>query len=191
MGSKFSLKHQVFRISTATCNSYTHKVIPPEEDAPILSAPTSISLDEPTVVWLEGTLTHALLDSCSLTIAVGEESILTANIKSDGTWKALVDISDYTQSLEIQTIAECGKFTPKSDTVVTQILLEDSGDDADGDGIQVLKLMSERLRCIRWLVIYRSKYQDNDGCHDLEEDFDDDNDGILDEQTLVLHHLVG
>ena len=87
-------------------------------------APTSISLDEPTVVWLEGTLTHALLDSCSLTIAVGEESILTATINHDGTWKALVDLSDYTQSLEIQTIAECGKFT-QSDTVVTQILLED------------------------------------------------------------------
>ena len=164
---------------------HTIKVIPPEEDAPILSAPTSISLDEPTVVWLEGTLTHALLDSCSLTIAVGEESILTGNIKSDGTWKALVDLSDYTQSLEIQTVAECGKFTPKSDTVVTQILLEDSGDDADGDGIQDSEDSCPNGYGVSdgWSSTAASD-QDNDGCHDLEEDLDDDNDGIFDEQDL-------
>ena len=161
------------------------KVIPPDEDAPILTAPVSIPLEEASVIWFEGTLTHAQLDSCTLKISLGEGSQFNGIIKDDGSWRVLLDLTEFTQSLEIQSVAECGDFTLKSDAVVTQVIIQDAGDDADGDGIT-----DSDDRCPNgygasdgWSSTLTSD-QDNDGCHDLEEDLDDDNDGILDINDL-------
>ena len=164
---------------------HTITIIAPEEEAPILWAPVMLSLEEPSVIWFEGNVVHSALSTCSLMIHYGEEMSKTGIVKDDGTWKTLLDLSEVTDSFEIRTVVECGNDSLKSDTVTTQVLVEHSGDDADGDGILDLD-----DRCPNgygasdgWSSTNASD-QDNDGCHDFEEDFDDDNDGILDHLDL-------
>jgi len=165
--------------------THTISVSPVDEDAPILSAPVFVEIGEQRLIWFEGTVTHANIATCTLKINFDENSMKSAVVKDDGTWKTLLDLSESESSFEILTVVECGEFTPKNDSVVSQILFENQGDDSDGDGIP-----DEEDRCPNgygvadgWTSTPASD-QDQDGCHDLQEDNDDDNDGVSDDFDL-------
>ena len=164
---------------------HSMSITPPTEEAPILSAPVLISLEELSAIWFEGTVNHSALASCTLQILYGPDISKSANVKDDGSWKVLLDLSETPDVLEIQTVVECGIYTLKSDTVMTQVLVMYTGDDADGDGIWDLndRCPNGHGASDGWSPSIASD-QDNDGCHDFEEDLDDDNDGILDESDL-------
>ena len=164
---------------------HTITIIPPIEDAPVLSAPVIIPLEEPSIIWFEGSVAHNSLSTCSLAVNYGFGQSKSANVLDDGTWKVLLDFSEISESITIETVVECGEFDPKSDTFSTQVVLENSGGDSDGDGI-----LDVNDRCPNghgesdgWGSTVASD-QDNDGCHDLEEDLDDDNDGVVDDFDL-------
>lgn len=164
---------------------HTISIISPDEEAPILSAPVLLSVEEPSVIWFEGSVVHSALSTCSLMIDYGEDMSTSGTVKDDGTWKLLLDFSELTDSFEIRTVVECGEYASKSDTVTTQVVVDNSGNDADGDGI-----VDENDLCLNgygasdgWSSTSASD-QDNDGCHDLEEDLDDDNDGVMDDLDL-------
>ena len=157
----------------------------PDEDAPVLSAPITFSLNEDTVIWFEGSVNHSALSSCTLLINYGAGLSKAGNVKDDGTWKVLLDLSEVTDFLEIETVVECGEYTRMSDTVTTQVVTDSAGDDADGDGILDLHdLCPNGYGAADGWNPSSASDQDNDGCHDFEEDLDDDNDGILDVSDL-------
>ena len=160
---------------------HTISVLAPNEDAPILSAPVLLSLDEPTVIWFEGSVNHSAISTCRLQIEYGIGLSKSGNVKDDGNWKILLDLSDMADVLEIQTVVECGEYSRISDTATTQVRIEYSGDDPDGDGIPGLEDQCPNGygEADGWKSSISSD-QDNDGCHDFVEDLDDDNDGILD-----------
>ena len=164
---------------------HTITVVFPEEDAPILSAPVTLSLNEATVIWFEGSVNHSALSSCTLQMNYGAGLSKAGNVKDDGTWKVLIDLSEVIDSLEIETVVECGEYTRMSDTVTTQVVIDSSGDDADGDGIpDINDLCPNGYGAADGWNPSNASDQDNDGCHDFEEDLDDDNDGILDVSDL-------
>ncbi|MCP2505333.1 MAG: MSCRAMM family adhesin SdrC, partial [Candidatus Poseidoniaceae archaeon] len=164
---------------------HTFSVVFPEEDAPILSAPITLPLNEATVIWFEGSVNHSSLSSCTLQLNYGAGLSKAGNVKEDGTWKVLIDLSEVADFLEIQTIVECGEYTRMSDTVTTQVVIDSTGDDADGDGIPDLNdLCPNGYGASNGWSPSSASDQDNDGCHDFEEDLDDDNDGILDVSDL-------
>ncbi len=162
--------------------THTVSIVAPNEDAPILVAPVLLSLEQQSVIWLEGTVIHTSLSTCVLQASFLEETSVTANFNDDGSWKILLDLSESSGSLEIVSVVECGEFNKKTDMVTTQIFIENAGDDTDGDGI-----LDENDQCPSgygatdgWTSTVASD-QDNDGCHDLQEDPDDDNDGVIDD----------
>ena len=155
--------------------SQTVTVIAPVEEAPILVAPVIITLEEPSVIWFEGSLEHSSISTCTVKVTSLGNIKVTSAFNNYGNWSILLDLSEANENIEIVSVAECGEYTISSDTVTTQIILENAGEDADGDGI-----IDESDQCPNgygaadgWLSTPASD-QDNDGCHDLQEDLDDD-----------------
>ena len=162
--------------------SQTVTVIAPVEEAPVLVAPVAITLEEPSVIWFEGSLEHSSISTCTVKVTFLGNVKGTSSFNDFGMWSILLDFSETNENFEIITVAECGQYTSMSDTVTTQVTLENTGEDADGDGI-----VDANDRCPNgygaaegWLSTPASD-QDNDGCHDLQEDLDDDNDGVMDD----------
>lgn len=165
-------------------------VTAPIESAPVLQAPVREVLEEPNLLWFEGTLTHDNLPSCELEYSVSDGSSGAITIKQDGSWKVLLDFTEIESSMTITTVAQCGEFTPLSDTTSTLVLLEGGGEDADGDGV-----LDSADRCPNgigesegWKSNQNSD-KDGDGCRDNDEDNDDDNDGVVDQHDLCPDSL--
>ena len=161
--------------------SHTIQVMPPEELAPVLSAPVREVLEEPNLLWFEGTLTHDDIDTCTMGYSVSDGSSGSIVVKADGTWKVLLDFTEIETTMTITTSATCGQFESLSDTTGTLVILEGGGADADGDSIPD---SSDRCpdgigEADGWKSNANSD-KDDDGCRDNDEDDDDDNDGVLD-----------
>ena len=160
-------------------------VTPPDEPAPILTTPSRLVLEEPNVVWFEGSVDHPFLDSCTVTYTISDGNDGSIALNADGAWKILVDFTEATESHTITTLANCGRFATASDTAATQVIIEGAGDDQDGDGVQ-----DANDRCPTGIGAddgWQSTTAtdgDQDGCRDNDEDEDDDNDGIVDTYDL-------
>ena len=160
-------------------------VTPPDEPAPILTTPSRLVLEEPNVVWFEGSVDHPFLDSCTVSYTISDGNDGSIALNADGAWKILVDFTEATESHTITTLANCGRFATASDTSATQVIIEGAGDDQDGDGVQ-----DANDRCPTGIGAddgWQSTMAtdgDQDGCRDNDEDEDDDNDGIVDTYDL-------
>ncbi len=166
---------------TVATITHTIEVLPPEELAPVLTAPVREVLEEPNLLWFEGTLSHEGIETCTMEYSISDGSSGSIVVKSDGTWKVLLDFTEIESTMTITTSATCGQFEPLSDTTGTLVILEGGGADADGDSIQ-----DSKDRCPNgigeaegWKSNANSD-KDDDGCRDNDEDDDDDNDGVLD-----------
>ena len=62
-------------------------VMPPDEDAPILTTPARIVLEEPNVVWFEGSVDHRYVDSCSVTYTITDGNDGALGLNEEGAWK--------------------------------------------------------------------------------------------------------
>ena len=160
-------------------------VTAPEEAAPIITTPARLVLEEPNVVWFEGSVDHQYLDSCSVSYTITDGNDGSVALNAEGAWKVLIDFTEATESHTITTLAACGRFSSASDTSTTQVLIEGAGDDEDGDGIQ-----DANDRCPSGIGADEGWQStpatdgDQDGCRDNDEDEDDDNDGIVDTYDL-------
>lgn len=160
--------------------AHTMAILAPVEGAPILLAPALIVKEELGLFWISGSIAHDNLDSCSLDYADNNEQG-QVTVKADGTWKLLIEVVEGDSERLITFVASCGKWTLLSDTSTTTILVENTGTDADGDGIE-----DENDNCpngfgeVEGWLSSNSEDIDSDGCRDRDEDEDDDGDGIDD-----------
>ena len=153
--------------------SWEIEILPPNENNVILSADTLIELAAPRPYVIKGDLIHSNLESCT----VSSDSY-TADVSSDGTWEIPLGIVE--QNVIVQLTAECGIWTTSYDSRTVQITIAE-GNDADGDGIEndVDNCPNGYGEQQGWSSNAVTD-SDSDGCHDEEEDLDDDGDGILD-----------
>ncbi|MDP6362217.1 MAG: peptide-N-glycosidase F-related protein [Candidatus Poseidoniaceae archaeon] len=170
--------------------THTIEVVEPVAQAPVLNAPVREILEEPNLLWFEGSVEHQDLDTCTMEYSVSDGSSGSISIKEDGSWKVLLDFTEIEDTMTVTTVATCGKFTQLSDTTGTLVMLEGGGADADGDGIQ-----DTTDRCPNGIgeaegwKSNQNTDKDDDGCRDVDEDDDDDNDGVLDLHDLCPDSL--
>lgn len=161
------------------------EVIAPVEAAPILSVPSRIVLEEPNLIWFEGSVQHAAVESCSLSYTVSNGNEGNIALDEVGAWKLLLDFTEATQSHTITTQADCGLYAASSDTTTTQVIIEGAGDDDDGDGVQdAADRCPSGIGANEGWQSTQATDGDQDGCRDNDEDDDDDNDGIVDTYDL-------
>ncbi|DAC55918.1 MAG TPA: hypothetical protein D7I11_02140, partial [Candidatus Poseidoniales archaeon] len=161
------------------------EVIAPLEAAPILSVPSRLVLEEPNLMWFEGSVQHSAVESCSLSYTVSNGNEGNIALDEVGAWKLLLDFTEATQSHTITTQADCGLYTATSDTTITQVIIEGAGDDADGDGVQdATDRCPSGIGANEGWQSTQATDGDEDGCRDNDEDDDDDNDGIVDTYDL-------
>ena len=158
---------------------------PPDEPAPVLTVPNRLVLEEPNVLWFEGSVNHLYVDSCTVSYSITDGNDGTMALNENGAWKFMMDFTEATTSHTITTTANCGRFSTSSDTATTQVLIEGAGDDEDKDGIQNVydRCPSGIGESDGWRSTTTTD-GDQDGCRDDDEDDDDDNDGILDQHDL-------
>ena len=158
---------------------------PPDEPAPVLTVPNRLVLEEPNVLWFEGSVNHLYVDSCTVSYSITDGNDGTMALNENGAWKFMMDFTEATASHTITTTANCGRFSTSSDTATTHVLIEGAGDDEDKDGIQNVydRCPSGIGESDGWRSTTTTD-GDRDGCRDDDEDDDDDNDGILDQHDL-------
>ena len=160
-------------------------VNPPNEPAPILTVPNRMVLEEPNVIWFEGSVSHLYVDSCTVSYSITDGNEGTMALNENGGWKFMMDFTEATSSHTITTSANCGRFSSSSDTATTQVIIEGAGDDEDGDGIQdVYDRCPSGIGESEGWKSSPTTDGDQDGCRDIDEDDDDDNDGIIDQHDL-------
>ncbi len=157
----------------------------PDEPAPILSVPSRLVLEQPNVIWFEGSVSHAYVDSCSISYSTTDGNDGNVALNDMGAWKLLMDFTEATSSHTITTIANCGRYSVSSDTATTEVIIEGAGDDEDGDGVQDLyDRCPSGIGADEGWQSTKATDGDQDGCRDNDEDDDDDNDGIPDTYDL-------
>ena len=163
----------------------TLNIEPPAEPAPILAVPNRLVLEQPNVVWFEGTVSHLYIDSCSVSYNITDGNDGTLALNEEGAWKRMMDFTEATSSHTITTVANCGRYSVSSDTATTQVIIEGAGDDEDGDRIQdVYDRCPSGIGADEGWQSTEATDGDHDGCRDIDEDDDDDNDGIPDTYDL-------
>ncbi len=146
----------------------------PEEGVTILTMESNYELESEAPLTLEGSVFHSTPNSCDVTSNIGKST----SVDQEGDFSLNIGLIEESTALVITTT--CGIWTKSNDSRTIHIILS-GGDDADGDGISddddscpdgfgesdgwVSNAMTDR---------------DGDGCHDDEEDPDDDNDLIAD-----------
>ena len=163
----------------------TLNIEPPAEPAPILAVPNRLVLEQPNVVWFEGTVSHLYIDSCSVSYNITDGNDGTLALNEEGALKRMMDFTEATSSHTITTVANCGRYSVSSDTATTQVIIEGAGDDEDGDRIQdVYDRCPSGIGADEGWQSTEATDGDHDGCRDIDEDDDDDNDGIPDTYDL-------
>ena len=153
----------------------------PAEPAPVLNMNPTVILEEPNVMWFEGSVSHLYIDSCTITYSITDGTEGRVALSNEGSWKMMLDFTEATSSHTITTVANCGRYAPSSDTATIQVIIEGAGDDADGDGIQNANdRCPEGIGANEGWQSTEATDGDHDGCRDNDEDEDDDNDGIID-----------
>ena len=157
----------------------------PSEPAPVLSLPSRLVLEQPNVIWFEGSVSHLYIDSCVVSYSTTDGSEGTVALNDEGGWKILMDFTEATSSHTITTTANCGRYSVASDLANTQVIIEGAGDDEDGDGVQdVYDRCPSGIGADEGWQSTPAADGDEDGCRDIDEDDDDDNDGIPDTYDL-------
>ncbi|HIF46279.1 MAG TPA: hypothetical protein EYQ73_05735 [Candidatus Poseidoniales archaeon] len=148
----------------------------PDEGPTVLSLETIHEVEADTPLSLDGVVNHSTVLSCELITDDGK----TADVDEQGGFSLNLGIIEESQNFVLT--ATCGKWTKSNDSRTIHIIVS-SGDDADGDGIS-----DDDDACPNgfgeddgW-VPNPTTDRDSDGCHDFEEDPDDDNDLIPDSE---------
>tara|TARA_B110000444_G_scaffold125664_1_gene118072 strand:+ start:19761 stop:22808 length:3048 start_codon:yes stop_codon:yes gene_type:complete len=148
-------------------------VNPPDEGDTILSTDSVIEMDNSAPLTITGKVIHSDTSTCTVT-----DGISSQTPDSNGDFSLSQGVVE--ESYNVTITAVCGIWTSTEDARNIRVMLL-SGDDMDGDGIP-----DDSDSCPNgygesdgW-VPNENTDRDEDGCHDFEEDRDDDNDLIPD-----------
>ena len=148
-------------------------VLKPDEGNTILSTDPIVSLDRPGNLIISGSVHHENLDTCSV-------NVNSIQIKPSINGNFDYEFGFVDEPTNISLTATCGIWTDSYDSKLVRVIFP-LGDDLDGDGIS-----DEADSCPYghgseegWKSNIATD-RDSDGCHDFEEDIDDDNDMIPD-----------
>ena len=153
------------------------EVLPPIEFPAVIGASSSVIIEEYGEISIQGSLIHSNLESCYMSYNFGMTSMSEINIDQNGVWdfKIITQDNHYTV-IEISSI--CGVYNQlKSNKNITLVFIEII-EDADEDGV-IDELDYCKNGDSNWVSNINTDY-DQDGCKDITEDIDDDNDGIED-----------
>ena len=148
----------------------------PDEGDTIISIVPIIEIENQTPLTIAGKVFHSNVSSCLVNI--GEQKIVSPN--EFGEFSYSYQPLEIEESFNLTVSAVCGEYTSSTDSRNVRIILL-TNDDADGDGVP-----DDADSCPDgygendgW-VPNDITDRDGDGCHDFEEDRDDDNDLIPD-----------
>lgn len=148
-------------------------VLKPDEGNTIISTDPIVSMERPGNLIISGSVYHVNPDSCIVDINSNQ-----INPTSNGNFD--YDFGYVDNPTNISLTATCGVWTDSHDSKLVRVIFP-SGDDSDGDGIS-----DDADSCPYghgseegWKS-NNATDRDTDGCHDFEEDIDDDNDTIPD-----------
>ena len=149
------------------------KVLPPSEGNTIITVDGTIEMDSSGPLIISGKVSHTSPESCTVFDGINSVGI------DDGTDFSL-NQGFVEESYEVTITATCGIWTQSEDSRLVRIIIS-SNNDNDGDGIP-----DNSDSCPDgygeddgWISDSMTD-RDTDGCHDTEEDKDDDNDLIPD-----------
>ena len=154
------------------------EILPPTEYAPIIVIPTAMIVENPEMILLQGNLQHSSIESCSMFFNFDTYQGFPISLQSNGLWSTIIDASDSQHDI-IEVIATCGEWTQLTSNQNISLIFVISSSDSDKDGINDELDMCNDGEENSWNSNQNTDY-DSDGCRDITEDLDDDNDGILD-----------
>ena len=154
-------------------NNIQFTVLTPNEGDTILSTDSVIEMDISAPLTISGKVIHSSPESC--TVSDGSNSQLVNEAGEFSINQGVVE-----ESYNLTITATCGIWTESQDSRLVRVILA-SSNDMDGDGIP-----DDSDSCPNgygedegWNPNEITD-RDSDGCHDFEEDLDDDNDLIPD-----------
>ena len=160
-------------ISESVQSSLTFFVEAPNEGDTILTVGGLIELDVSSDVVISGTVSHSSPETCTV-----DDGLNFQSVGEDGDFS--IDVGFVEQSYNTTITVVCGKWTDSQDSRLVRIIVASSSD-IDGDGIP-----DNADSCPNGIgedegwTSNELTDRDTDGCHDSEEDLDDDNDLIPD-----------
>lgn len=84
--------------------------VQPIEDAPTMTIPSMIFLEEPNIIWIEGEASHSDVSTCELRYSLyDDEGSIT--VTENGDWKALFDFTEIEDTVTISLVISCGEYT--------------------------------------------------------------------------------
>ncbi len=154
------------------------EILPPTEYAPIIVIPTAMIVENPEMILLQGNLQHTSIESCSMFFNFDTYQGFPISLQSNGLWSTIIDASDSQHDI-IEVIATCGEWTQLTSNQNISLIYVITSSDSDKDGINDELDMCNDGQENSWNSNQNTDY-DSDGCRDITEDLDDDNDGIAD-----------
>ena len=163
-------------IKDALKDNISFTVLAPDEGNTFISVDTIVEVDNTFPLTISGFVEHSETSTCSLFLE-NDNAVINTDENGDFTYTYSEEVDE---SFNMTIVASCGKYTISTDSRTIRIILV-SDDDADGDGIP-----DDADYCPNgygedegWITNELTD-RDGDGCHDNEEDRDDDNDLIPD-----------
>lgn len=154
-------------------DSATFNVLIPDEGETILTTDGIVTMDRAGNLAIYGSVFHSNTNTCEITDGV-------RSVTPDVNGNFALDLGYIENGINITLTANCGEWTDSFDTKLVRVLFPPGGD-LDGDGIS-----DEADSCPNghgadegWKS-NQATDRDSDGCHDFEEDLDDDNDLVAD-----------
>ena len=148
-------------------------VTAPDEGDTVISLEPIIEMEQSAPLSITGSVFHSNPGSCTVT-----DGISTQDVQDSGYFSISQGVVE--ESYNVTITAVCGVWTESFDSRLVRVILS-SGNDLDGDGIP-----DDSDSCPNgygenegWNPNELTD-RDGDGCHDYEEDIDDDNDMIPD-----------
>ena len=154
-------------------SSVQFTVLTPSEGDTILSTDSIIEVDDSTPLTISGKVIHTSPESCTVTYGANSQEV-------DDNGEFRINQGVVEDSYNVTITAICGIWTKSEDSRLVRVILA-SSNDMDGDGVpdSADSCPNGYGRDEGWNSNEVTD-RDSDGCHDLQEDIDDDNDFIPD-----------
>jgi hypothetical protein len=158
--------------------SHVITIEPPIEYPPVIGVPSGIIVENFEMILLQGTIQHKSITSCSMFFNYPNYVQVPISIQSDGSWNTILDASSSQQDY-VSLNATCGLWNVYTVEQNITLIFSESQFDLDEDGIEDSLDLCNDGQEDSWKSNSNTDY-DADGCRDITEDLDDDNDGIDD-----------